>query len=330
MKIISKALTVASAGSSLSGYLPTPLTNQVIDFIREINIMRQHIRTFRMTTRQITKPKLLGGATAYYIPDGKTATQSEYDTDQVTWIAKKLMSFVPIDEEAIEDSQPDVVNELLFSMAQAIAESEERALLTGDTTHTATAPTPESATSANWYKRDDRLMFNGLFTVAAGANAATPVSAGGGVIDEDYFNQALYRLGKYGRVKANLRAITGSIQASNMRSLPVFKDVSASGLVKANFVEGMRTAGETPSGLITTVYGVPVFEAPNAPDDEVAIFHNGSCEIGDRRLIRMRSANVIESEQTKYVVSSRLAFEFNYEDATTVISGLSTSLRSVS
>jgi hypothetical protein len=322
---IAKALTVVPGGN-IRDYLPLPLAQEVIEYIRDVNVMRVLLPTFTQNSREWKKPKRDSGNTAYYIPDGTTATFSQYSASSVTWIAKKLMSFTMVDEEAIEDSQPDVVAQVLRDFADAIGEAEENVLLNGDPTHTATAPTPDSATTANWYVRDARLAFTGVFPAGDDASAATPVAAGGAAFNEDFVNKAIFNLGKYGRNKGMLQTIVGSAQATNIRSNARFKQANVSGQDLASFITGLGSAGESSNGLVTTIYGVPVYEAPFAPDDEAIVMHKKAASIGDRRLIKFKSEEVIESDQRKFVVSERISFEFDYIEAVCKIDNLSNTI----
>lgn len=323
MNAIQKALSVAGTGS-LENYLPLPLAKEVIAYIREINIMRKHLKTFNQATRTWTKPKKQGALSAYYVPDGVTAPLSSYSTTQVKWEAKKLMSFCMVDEEAIEDSQPDVVDQVLEDFGDAVGEAEELALLSGDPTHLATAPTPDVATTANWYVFDPRLIFEGISYVTGTGDAATPVAGGGADIDVDMVNEAIYNLGKYGRNKGRLRGYLPAVQAAKIRQDGNFKDASVSGQALASFIAGMGQAGETPMGFVTFIYGVPFYEAPQMTEDtKVCIIDSSSPLIGDRRRIKFKDAEVIEADQRKYVVSERISFNYNYRGAMVEINNLS-------
>ena len=321
LKAIKKALSVATGGG-LVDYLPAPLAREVIKYVRDINIMRRLIRVFNQPSRNWNKPKRATGMDAYFIPDGVTATQSQFTGSKVTWEAKKLMSYVLVDEEAIEDSQPDVIQQILMDFADAIAEAEEKAILAGDTTHLATAPTPDAATEANWYVRDPRLAFDGIFYIASTADAATPVAAGGGEFSTEFVNKAIYNLGKYGRNKGNLFGLVPSDQAANIRANEKFRKANETGLALASFVNGMGSAGEA-DAIVTTIYGVKMYEAPFAPAGEVVIMHKNAAEMGDRRKIKFKSAEVIESDQRKYVTSERVSFNYNYKDMLVLIDNLS-------
>jgi hypothetical protein len=319
---IRKALSVASGGN-IEDYLPAPLAKEVIEYIRDTNIMRNLIPVFTQNARNWKKAKRQSGMSGYYIPDGVTATFSEYSASSVTWQAKKLMSYTMVDEEAVEDSQPDVIQQVLRDFADAIGEAEEIAMLQGDPTHLATAPTPGSATTANWYVRDARLMFTGIFPAANDASAATAVAAGAAAFNEDFINKAIFNLGKYGRNKSMLMALVPSEQAANIRSNARFKQANVSGQDLASFITGLGSAGESNTGVVTTIYGVPIHEIPFATTGEAVVMHKKAASLGDRRLIKFKSEEVIESDQRKFVVSERVSFNYDYNEALCKISDLS-------
>jgi len=326
MNAIQKALSVATGGN-LNDWLPAPLANEVIAYIREINIMRRLIASFVMTDRVMTRPKKTSALAAYHIPDGTTATTSEFTTTTLTFEAKKLMGYTLIDEEAIEDTRtlPNIIDMVLKDFAEAIAYAEEYTILQGDEDHLATAPTPSSATAANWYVHDPRIMFDGIFEAADGTDAATAVDAGGGAFDLELVNQAIYNLGKFGRVKRDLVCIVPSEQAANIRANDDFHDASKSGLSLASYITWLGSAGEG-DGIVTVVYGVPVYEAPNAPAGEAVLYKKDCPLFGDRRRIKFKSEEVIESDQRKYVVSERVDLKFQYDDALCLIEDLSTNI----
>ena len=325
--LLMKALAVAAdpGDSDISAYLPEPLALQVIEYIRDINVMRRLMNVFNMPNRTYKKPKRASGMSAYYIPDGVQATETGFTSTTVTWTAKKLMSYTVIDEEAVEDSQPDVVDQIMRDFADAVAEAEEKVVLEGDTSHTATAPDPTSATSSNWYVRDPRLAFDGIFTVAASSDAADSVDGAGAAIDNDLINHMLYNLGKFGRNKANLVGLLPSEQAANIRGNSDFQDASKAGIALASYITGLGSAGEG-NGLVTVIYGVKFYEVPFGPSGKICMYERRSPEIGDRRKIKFASDVVIEQDQRKYVVSERIAFNFNYKDALVLGTNLSTNI----
>ena len=326
-ELVRKAIAVSAdqGDSDVSAYLPTPLALQVIEYIREINIMRRILTVFNMPARTWTKPKRASGQSAYYIPDGVKATESGFVSTSLQWVAKKLMAFTTVDEEAVEDSQPDLMSQILKDFSDAVAEAEEYALLQGDPSHTATAPTPDAATANNWYNKDARLAFKGMFTLAGEADAADSIDAASGAFDPDMVNKALYNLGKYGRVKRNVIGIVPTEQATNIRGNSNWASAAVSGLPLAAFITGLGSAGEG-DGLVTQVFGVNFYEAPLAPSGKALMFLRTSPALGDRRRIKFASGESIEQDQRKFVVSERIAFNVDYQDALVLIDSLSTTL----
>jgi len=327
MQMVKKALAVSvdQGDSDVSAFLPAPLAMQVIAFIRDLNVMRRLIRVFTQTSRNYKKPKRASGMAAYYIPDGVQAVETGFTASSVTWIARKLMSYVVVDEESLEDSQPDLIQQILEDFAKAVAEGEENAFFSGDPTHLATAPDPTSATASNWFVRDPRLAFTGIFTAAGQGGAAATVDAGATAFDTDMINKALYNLGKYGRNKSNIKGVAPVEQAANIRGNTEFRSALTSGLPLASFITGLGSAGEN-EGIITRIFGVDLFEAPFAPSGQICLFHKDSPSIGDRRLIKFVSDLVVEQDQRKYVVSERIAFNFDYQDALALITNISQTL----
>ena len=322
---IKKALAVApdQGDSSLLTYLPAPLANEVIGYIRDICQMRKLIPSFNQPQRNWKKPKKSTAMAAYYVPDGVRATETGYTTGSVTWSAKKLMTNTHVDEETIEDSQPDVVSEILKDFAESFAEAEDYAIIQGDTAHLATAPDPTSATTSNWYNKDPRLMFDGIFTVAGGVDAATSVDGNGLAFDVDMVNRAIYNLGKYGRNKAMLQGLVPSEQAANIRGNAELKQYQLTGLVAAQFNPSLTGSAGEGNGKIVNIYGVDFFEAPFAPAGQIAMYHKMSPMIGDRRRIKLENDKNIEADQRRYVGSERISFNFNYRDALVLIENLS-------
>jgi hypothetical protein len=319
--LIQKALSVATGGN-LTGYLPDTVVADVIGYARETNILRRLLGSFKMNRRSITRPKKLGALSAYHVPDGTTATLSQYNTGTVTWEAKKLMAFTAMEAEVEEDSVVDAVNDILIDFGDAIGEAEELAFMAGDPSHLATAPTPGSATEQNWYQYDPRLICEGIFKVALSVDAATSVNANSAVFGLDMVNKAIYNLGKYGRNRQRLIGLMPSIHAMQARQNDKFKDASVSGQALASFITGLGSAGEG-QGIVSVIYNVPFFEAPQAAGGTIAILDKRTPLIGDRRMIKVKTAEVIETDMEKYVISERVALNYNFRDAMVAIKEIS-------
>ena len=326
-KLIRKALSVTTGG--LTDFLPSPLAARVIEFITESNIMRNLITIMPMPARTFTIPSQDSDLSAYYAPDGSEAVLTSFTSGSITLTAKKLFSQVLIDTEVVEDSQPDVINLVLQSFGRAVGVAEEKAILQGDTTHTATAQTPAQATTANWFVGDPRVMWNGLFALAdssINSSCATEVDAGGAEFQPIFVNKLLYNLGKYGQNKSEVICLIDPAQAANLRSDSTFTNAQVSGLQLSSAITGINLGRALNNGLITTLYGVAVYEAAQAVAGKAVMFYKKSPLLADRRRIKIASEEVLRTDQLRYVVSERIAFGNQWADSIGRITNLQTSV----
>ena len=197
--LVRKAMQVVTGGD-LASFLPAPMATTVIDYVRDMTIVRSLFREVLMPGRTYKLPKRTSGMSAYYALDGAEAEVTSFQSGSITLTAKKLFSQAILDEETFEDvgvNDPSLLNMLLMDFADAVAEAEEYAFLQGDTSHTATAVTADSATTANWFRFDPRVMFDGLFLNAEDGDAATAVDCGSAEFQPTFVNKALYNLGEY-------------------------------------------------------------------------------------------------------------------------------------
>lgn len=328
-KVLEKALSVTTGG--LTHYLPTPLATEVVDYIRDVNIVRQLVDTIQMPARTYTIPTQASGMSAYYAPDGAEATATSFTSGSLTLTSKKLFAQCLIDMEAIEDSQPNIVQLVLKEFGHGVGEAEEYAFLQGNTSHTATAQTPAAASTANWYVGDSRVMFNGLFTLAdssVNSSCVDEVNAGNTVFAPAMVNQLLYNMGKYGRNKSKVICIMDSSAAANIRNNSTFQTAATSGLALSSHITGLDVGIAVTNGFVVNLFGVMCYEAPFAPSGKAVMFRKDSPVIGDRRAIKVASAPVIQTDQTRYVVSERIAFNNRWADSIGRITNLSTTIGS--
>ena len=285
------------------GYLPKPIADEVVKYITEINWCRQLFRTVEMKNKTLDLPVITSGratvgAGVYYVPaqvdiSGKT-NQIGPKLHSVRLEAKKFMAYANVDEDDIEDATLDVVDLLLQSFAEAFAEAEEAAMLTGDI----------SLGSA--YADSPRKAFNGLLTLALNAGIKVDQALTTTALEvagiEEAISLAIKKLGKYGRNKANLVCFVDSNIAEALRR--------SKRLVNTYQFEGVRQGAEN----VTTIYGVKILESSYL--DGAVSGKTGVCVlapkdepiIGDRRLIKIKSKELIEDDKRRYVISERLDF----------------------
>jgi hypothetical protein len=174
-------------------------------------------------------------------------------------------------------------------------------------------------------------MFSGLFTLAdasVNASCATEVNAANGVFAPAMVNQLLYNLGKYGRNKSDIVLIMDSSAAANLRNNSTFASAYASGLSLSSQITGLDIGIALTNGFVTNLFGIMCYEAPFAPSGKAVMFKKSSPLIGDRRAIKVASAPIIQSDQTRFVVSERVAFTNQWADAIGRITNLSTTIGS--
>lgn len=287
------------------GVLPKLIADEVIKYITEINWCRQLFRTIEMKNKTLDLPVITSGRDTvgkgvYYIPTQVDITDKTNQIGpklhSVRLEAKKFMAYANVDEDDIEDATLDVVDLLLESFAEAFAEAEEQAMLIGDITY-ATADSPRKA-------------FDGLLTLAKAASLVVDqaLTLSGLEISgiEEAISLAIKKLGKYGRNKGNLICFVDSGIAEALRRSKRLVNLYQYAGVR----EGTGPAGEQAA----TIYGVKILESSYL-DGSVAgktgvgvLVPKDEPIIGDRRLIKIKSKELIEHDKRRYVISERLDF----------------------
>lgn len=301
---IKKALATAGdlkIDDADGGYLPKPIADEVVKYITEINYCRQIFRTIEMKNKTLDLPVITSGratvgAGVYYVPSqvdisGK-AVQIGPKLHSVRLESKKFMAYANVDEDDIEDATLDVVDLLLESFAEAFAEAEECAMLIGDVDY-ATADSPRKA-------------FNGLLTLAQDASMTVDQALTTTALEvagiEEGISLAIKKLGKYGRNKGNLVCFVDSGIAEALRR--------SKRLVNLYQFAGVREGGAD----AVSIYGVKILEssyldgAVGGKTGVAVICPKDEPIIGDRRLIKIKSKELIEDDKRRYVISERLDF----------------------
>jgi hypothetical protein len=314
-KSLNDALKKALSTSAGKGgdFLPTPLAAEFISYVRDLNFLRQAFRVVPMSSKTRDYPKILGGTKVYYQPtEGGEANESSMDTGTIRLVAKKFMAQIKLSEEVIEDAAFDMQSITREHFAEQLAAAEEEAMLVGNPDHTPTTATEASATSSTWFNRDHRLIFPGLITlagdVAGSITSGVPanrVNANGLDMSTGILRQAMYNLGKYGRVMSNLICIVNPWSANQLLDDSKLVTLDKYGANATIFTgEFGKLYGKT--AMINSAY---------ATDGYGIITHMRNPLIGDRRLIRIRQEDIIANDQKRYVITSRLDFLPQYKDA---------------
>lgn len=301
---IMKALsTTAGAGGD---FLPTPLATDFIKWIRDRNFCRQLFRVVTMPNKTFDWPKILSAAKVYLESEGGTATQTNITTGTVRLTAKKLMSQILATEELYEDANQDFDMIIRDHFAAAVAEAEEQSMILGDTTHTATSVSEAVATEADWFTKDNRLSWDGLLTLGGRiASAAPRVNGGSAAMSTAIARQMMYNLGKYGRVMQDLVLFVNPWSANELlddaKLVTIDKYGQNATIVTGEFGKLYGKARVINSAFVTDGYAV--------------MTHRSNPVIGDRRKIKIKDEEVIQSDQRRTVVSVRMDFKVEHHEA---------------
>ncbi len=308
---LSKQQTTASG---LGGdFLPLPIANRFIDFVNDANYCRQLFKVLTMTSKTLDMPKILSRASVYYEPTETTAAvRTTFSTGNIRFTAKKLFSKLEASSGVLEDAAFDMEQIIRDQAAEATGQAEEEAMMVGNTAATANATTPNNATATNWYQKDHRLIFDGLFTIGGASGAATSVNAGGVVASSSILRQVMYNLGKYGRVMSRLVAFLNPWSANQM-----LDDDKVVTMDKA----GNRATIFT--GALFLLYGkINVIDEVYAPDGQGCMTPKNNPIIADRRKIRVEREKEIQQDMWRWVVSERIDFKVEHNDAVALVTNL--------
>jgi hypothetical protein len=300
-----KALsTTAGAGGD---FLPLPLATEFIRYIWDQNFLRQLFRVVTMPTKTLDYPKILTKPRVFYeSTEGAAAVQTDFTTATLRLTAKKFFSEMRLSMEVIEDAAQDMQGITRDHFSSALAASEEEAMLQGDVDHTHTETDVDAATSANWYTKDHRLIWDGLLTLSsdiAGSidldtRAANRVDAGGGDMTTLQARQAMYNLGKYGRVMDNIVLILNPWSANQLLDDAKLVTLEKYGPKATIF-----------TGEFGKLYGkIIVINSAYCTDGYGVATHVGNPIMGDRRAVKIKSEELISNDQKKFVISERADF----------------------
>ncbi len=127
----------AESVNSVGGFLAPE------DFDQAIIAVRDTVGAFRQgadvrPTRSVSnlRPRRFGGATAYFVPENTTITESSIEWDAVSTSAKKMAILVRASLEFFEDSAPDLGEFLTTEIGYAFAALEDDCGFNGNGTST--------------------------------------------------------------------------------------------------------------------------------------------------------------------------------------------------
>jgi HK97 family phage major capsid protein len=244
------AQTVTSTGSAGGFALPEVIERQIARLSVDISPIRQ-IATVRMVGSPDYKELFdVNGATFEWL--GEAATRNQTNTPDLAEVAPTfgMASARPrASEESLDDLFFDVENWLITSAAEAMAQGEGAAFVSGNGTNRPTGflngPTPVTTADAS-------RAFGTLQYIASGQAAALPTSP-------DIFYDLVYSL--RARYRANARFVTSKLVLSALRK---YREGSGTGQYLWQPSLSM--------GQAETFLGYPITEAEDMPAVAANVF----------------------------------------------------------
>lgn len=123
---------LAEGAGATGGFLvPTEQSNQIMNNVKEMSVIRKLARVWPMMSRQLTVPVVANGATAYWIDENGLKTAADPVFAQMVLTAYKLCCLTVVSDELLADSNPAVDSVLTDLFAMAITRGEETAFAQG-------------------------------------------------------------------------------------------------------------------------------------------------------------------------------------------------------
>ncbi len=133
LRTYARGMTTNGAGSG--GFLvPDEIAAAILVMAEEYGIARRESRIWTMGSNSLSIPNRLSGVTSFFVGEGQDATESAPTLSNFNLVSRKLMAFVPLTNELIEDAVVDIASFVVEEIARAFAEKEDRCLFLGDGT----------------------------------------------------------------------------------------------------------------------------------------------------------------------------------------------------
>lgn len=306
-----KAMDATIDSNQGADWVPTGFSGELIDRVRLEFKVGALFRRINIPTNPYKIPIVSSDATGYLIAESNVEateagriTASTPGTGNVTLNAKKIAARVIFSEELTEDSIVNVSDFVKANIAVALADAAEAAYVSGDTSGTHQDFDVTAAT-------DSRKAWNGLRKLTQAAN----------VVDLSTFStqklrQLRQKMGKYGVAPSNLAWVTGTtgsvkfLQLAEVITLDKYGDKATvvTGeigkfdgspiIVSEKIREDLNTSG--------------VFDGTDQSKTQVLLVYRPGFVIGDRRMMKIKTGEDIQTDQQIVVATMRLDFEALY------------------
>ena len=313
-----KAMDTATAGEG-EEWIPTEFSRDLIEKVRlELKVAALHQR-INIPTPTYRMPIEGADAVAYLVPESTSdeATKikaSTPGTKRVSFDAQKLASRVLFSEEISEDSVIPILPYLRGKIITALAVAQETATVNGDNSSTHQDSDVTDPLDARKAWKGYRKLALTAAKVDLGTFSTTNIRA---------IRKAMQ---KYGVAINELAWVTGIACWNKMLDLTEVRTVDKYG-PKATILTGELGKFDNIPIVISEyvredLNASGVYDGATTTKTILLLVRRNGFLYGDRRQMKIKSAEIIETDQTQIVVTQRLDFEAQYDTDTERIMGL--------
>jgi HK97 family phage prohead protease/HK97 family phage major capsid protein len=325
-----KALDTATAGEGLE-WIPTGFSAELIDKVRLEAKVAGLFQEFTMPTNPFKYPALTGDVTVYYMPESladisEKIPASNIITAGLTFTAKKLAARILFSEESNEDSIVAILPILKTDMVRGLATAKDDVILNGDTTAShqdegQSDADPKAVRNA----KDRRKAFKGLRALCA-AGAKYDITTGTTGFTASDLRAVRAQMGIYAVNPVDCAIVTGISAYLQMLSFTEVATVDKFG-AEATWLKGYLTALDGMPIVVSEkirqdLNATGVYDYTTQLYTIALIVNKNAYLIGNRRLISIKTASDIETDQEILVVTQRLDFQPKYTAASEYAVGL--------
>jgi HK97 family phage major capsid protein len=323
-----KALsTIAGRGGD---WIPTGFSVQFIDRVHLLLKVGAIHPRFVMTTNPFKLPVVATDSYAYLAAESTEDASTKLKastpaTTNVTFTAKKLAARTLLSEEVTEDSIVSALEFIKGKIAYAIAASIEHTIVNGDVDGALDAtdiegkPIDSNSAVKAW---------NGYRKILSQNADSVSIDAGGdfnGGTAENNLRTLREYMGKYGVDPGKVALVVGPMGFNRLLGMPSYKNVQVFGPMASN-VQGVITKFDGMDVILSEYVREDLGDSglsgggSSGYVDSVALMVNKDAfYIGDRRMLTIKSASDIETDQELVVATERMDFRPVYGTGENVV-----------
>jgi HK97 family phage major capsid protein len=313
-----KAMDTATSGEG-EEWIPTRFSRDLLEKVRlELKVAALHGR-INLPTPTFRMPVEGADAIAYLVPestsdDSTKIRASTPGTKRITFTAQKLAGRVLFSEEITEDSIIPILPYLRGKVITALAVAQETCTINGDNSSTHQDSDVTDPLDARKAWKGYRKLVHTDAKVDLSTFSTTTLRS---------IKKAM---GKYGININQLAWVTGISVYNQMLDLTEVRTVDKYG-PKATILTGELAKFDN-IPIIASEYiredlnASGVYDGTTTTKTIILLVRRDAFLFGDRRVIKVKSAEIIETDQSQIVTTQRLDFEAGFDTDTEKVVGL--------